>query len=315
MFDGGWDQLRQERLETLKQAGLVSVDLADLPTNFMVPDWASLSDDERLQATRDMEVYAAMVDYMDMSIGRLVEYLKKHDMYENTLIVFFSDNGANGAHASAYPGNSDGSYLASFDNSLDNRGLNNSFIDMGPGWAQAVSSPFRLYKSFTTLGGIKSPLLIKMPGDTDNQKVWNHSFVHVTDILPTFLEIAGSEYPGSVNGKAVSQPIGKSLIPLLTGTRETLHNDSGMGYELFEMKAFIQGEWKILRLPVPFGTGDWTLYNLASDPGEIHDLSDRHPKKKAELITAWQKYAKDNEVYDHKGRFDALYRKAYGVDD
>jgi arylsulfatase len=104
------------------------------------------------------------------------------------------------------------------------------------------------------------------------------------------------------------------MIPLLTAKKDNLHGNSGMGYELFEMKAYIRGEWKILRLPAPFGTGDWALYNVKADPGEIHDLSEKYPNKKVELIKAWQKYAENNEVFDHKGRFDALYRKAYGVD-
>jgi arylsulfatase len=111
-----------------------------------------------------MEVYAAMVEYLDMSIGRLFEYLRTHGLYDDTLIVFFSDNGANGAPASAYPGNADGCYLATFDNSERNRGLPNSFIDMGPSWAQASSAPFRLFKSFTSQGGIKAPMIVKTPG-------------------------------------------------------------------------------------------------------------------------------------------------------
>ena len=104
------------------------------------------------------------------------------------------------------------------------------------------------------------------------------------------------------------------MLPILMGNRDSLHGTEGVGYELFEMKAFIQDEWKILRLPVPFRTGEWTLHNVEEDPGEIRDLSGQHPEKKAELIAAWQDYAKQNNVFDHKGRFDALYQKAYGVE-
>jgi arylsulfatase len=86
-----------------------------------------------------------------------------------------------------------------------------------------------------------------------------------------------------------------------------------MGYELFEMKAYIRSEWKILRLPEPFGTGDWQLYNLARDPGEVHDLSKEFPGRRKELIQAWQQYARDNQVHDHQGRFDRVYRQAYGT--
>ena len=230
------------------------------------------------------------------------------------MILFFSDNGANGAHATAYPGNADGKYLGSFNNAIANRGQPNSFVDMGPGWAQAATAPFRMFKSFTTEGGIKSPLIVKSPKKMANKGRWNHEFVHVTDIMPTFLEVAGVAYPDTVNGKPVRKPIGKSILPMLSGAKKNIHAQKGMGYELFEMKAYIQNEWKLLRLPVPFGTGNWELYNLTQDPGEMHDVSKGHPEKKAALLKAWHNYAKQNEVYDHKGRFDAMYRKVYGVE-
>jgi arylsulfatase len=273
--------------------------------------WDTLTEEEQRISARDMEVYAAMVEYMDMSIGRLFDYLRANGLYEDTLVVFFSDNGANGAHATAYPGNADGSYLATFDNELGNRGLPNSFIDMGPGWAQASSAPFRLFKSFTTEGGIRSPMIAKLPGTTSGGQ-WNHAFLHVTDIMPTFLEVAAATYPRSLEGRPIKQPIGKSLMPILHGATVHIRENEGVGYELFEMKAFIQDEWKLLRLPEPFGEGTWQLYNIELDPGEIRDVSEAHPEVKAAMIEAWQQYAVAHDVFDHKGRFDALYRQAYG---
>jgi len=313
-YDIGWDSLRLERLEALKQIGLINADLIELPFSAMVPKWESLSVEMKEEYARDMEVYAAMVDYLDMSVGRIIQYLKENNLYDNTLIVFFSDNGANGAPASAYPGNGDGKYLATFNNKLENRGLPNSYIEMGPGWAQAVSSPFRLYKSFTSEGGIKSPMIIKSPGSTNKRGEWNHSFIHVSDILPTFLNITGASYPSEIDSKSINPPIGKSILPILLGESTSVHENDGMGYELFEMKAFIKGDWKILRLPVPFGNNDWELFNLKDDPGELHDLSRQNPEKKTELVEAWREYALQNNVYDHKGYFDALYRKIYSVE-
>jgi arylsulfatase len=185
---------------------------------------------------------------------------------------------------------------------------------MGPGWAQAVSSPYRMFKSFTTEGGIKSPLIVKLPGKTANNGRWNHSFLHITDLMPTFLELAGATYPETLNDKPLKKPIGKSIMPILRGEKQKVHENEGMGYELFEMKAYIQDEWKLLRLPAPFGTGKWELYNLRQDPGEVHDISNKYPEKKAALIEAWLHYTEQNEVFDHKGRFDAIYRKVYGVE-
>jgi arylsulfatase len=312
-YDDGWDALALRRLTSLKKLGLVPAEVDEFPANFMTRKWETLSADEKRKHARDMEVYAAMVEYMDMSIGRLFEYLKANALYDNTLIVFFSDNGANGAPATAYPGNADGSYLATFSNELENRGLPNSFVDMGPGWARASSAPFRLFKSFTTQGGIKSPLIAKMPGEMAVRGQWNHTFLHVTDIMPTLLEVAAATYPETLEGRAIKQPIGRSVMPILSGAQEGIRDDEGVGYELFEMKAYIRGKWKLLRLPEPFGSGTWHLYDLDEDPGEIRDVSDDHPDVKAAMIEAWQQYAEENEVFDHKGRFDALYRKAYGT--
>jgi arylsulfatase len=312
-YDDGWDALALKRLARLKTLGLVPEAVNELPANFLAKKWEALSADEKRKYARDMEVYAAMVEYMDMSIGRLFDYLKANSLYDNTLVIFFSDNGANGAHATSYPGNASGDYLSTFNNELENRGLQNSFVDLGPGWAQASSVPFRLFKSFTTQGGIKSPLMIKLPARMVARGQWNHSFLHVTDIMPTLLEVAGTTYPKTLHGRAIRQPIGRSMMPILSGVRKDIDGNEGVGYELFEMKAYIRDGWKLLRLPEPFGTGEWQLYDLAQDPGEIRDVSRKHPDIKAMMIEAWKRYAEKNDVYDHKGRFDALYRKAYGA--
>ena len=286
--------------------------LNNFAPNPMVPKWESLNKKQQQDFARDMEVYAAMVEYVDMSIGRVINYLKEKGMYDNTIIFFFSDNGANGAVASTYPGNEDGKYLSTFNNSLDNRGLKGSYIAMGPGWAQAVSSPLRLFKTFTTEGGIRAPLIIKTPGTNYNSGQWNYSFVHVTDIMPTLLELTGATYPEEFNGHKIHSLIGKSILPILTGNKQAVHENDGMGYELFEMKAYIKGKWKILRLPQPFGAGYWQLYDLQVDPGETNDVSDQHPEIKDELIREWVQYSKVNDVFDHNGHYDSLYIRSYG---
>lgn len=309
-FDMGWDSLRTLRLNNLKALGIIPKEVNDFAPSG-IPKWESLNAQQKKEFARDMEVYAAMVDYLDMSIGRIIDYLKKEGLYDNSMILFMSDNGANGVMATTYPGNGDGKYLSSFDNSLDNRGLPNSFIEMGPGWAQASSAPFRLFKSFTSEGGIKAPLIIKLPtAEKKNEGQWNKSFIHVSDIMPTVLALAGATYPKEIKGKPVKQPIGKSILPILKGERTAIHSNEGMGWELFERKAYIKGKWKILRLAKPFGTGSWQLYNIEKDPGEINDLSQQFPAKKDSLISDWKKYAKENDVVDHKGYYDLLFEKS-----
>jgi len=314
-FDMGWDSLRNLRLENLKALGIVPKDLNGNFPNSSIPKWETLSHEQKEDYARDMEVYAAMVDYLDMSIGRLIDYLKKEGMYDNTAIVFMSDNGANGAMATAYPGNADGKYLNGFNNKMENRGLPGSYIEMGPGWAQASSSPFRLFKGFSTEGGIKAPLIFKLPGNMKDPGKWESGFAHVTDLMPTFLELAGVTFSENYKGRKVKAPIGKSLVPVLNDSLETAHENHGMGWELFEMKSYIKGKWKILRLPRPFGTGDWQLFDLTIDPTEVNDLSKQNPEIRAELINAWNAYAKANDVFDHKGWYDKAYLEKFKVTD
>jgi arylsulfatase A-like enzyme len=310
-FNMGWDSLWMERLNRLKSLGIVPEDLNNFALNPAIPKWKTLSHEHQEEFSRDMEVYAAMLEYMDMSIGRMFDYLKKEGLYDNTIIIFISDNGANGATAVTYPGNGDGKYVKTFKNALNNRGLQNSYIETGPGWAQASSSPFRYFKSFTTEGGIRTPLIIKTPGNMKNAGQWNRSFVHVTDLMPTLLEYAGASYPQNYKGNKIHPYIGKSILPVLKGDSISVHSADGMGWELFEMKAYIKGKWKILRLPQPMGTGAWQLYDLEKDPGETTDLSAKFPKIKEQLIKAWKEYAIQNDVHDHHGHYDSLYRKSF----
>jgi arylsulfatase len=257
-----------------------------------------MSVEERQEAARDMEVYAAMIDYMDEQIRRVFNYLKEIGEYENTLVLFFSDNGANGAMPTAYPGQTE-EHLNSFDNSLDNRGLPNSYIETGPGWAQASMSPSRMFKAFTSEGGIRAPLLVKVPGTAANAGEINHSFVHVRDIMPTILDLTGIEHTQDFQGRQVQPLQGRSILDLFSGKAESPYAEAAqVGYELFGLKAFFDGEWKILWMPPPFGKGEWELFNLQHDPGEMNDLSSEHPDRVGAMVAMWEQYKADNTVLD-----------------
>jgi arylsulfatase len=128
--------------------------------------------------------------------------------------------------------------------------------------------------------------------------------------MPTVLSLAGAAYPQEANGKPLKQPVGKSILPLLKGEATSVHSGEGMGWELFERKAYIKGNWKILRLAKPFSTGDWQLFDLEKDPGEINDLSQQFPAKRDSLISDWLQYAKANDVIDHHGHYDSLLLKS-----
>ena len=146
-YDQGFDVLRIERYNRLKELGIISKNAKQFPLNGL--KWEDLSEEEQRITSREMEVYAAMIDYMDNQISKIFKWLEETDKMDNTMIVFISDNGANGHTFSAYPGQTE-EFMNSFDNSLDNIGHPNSLTDTGPNWASASMSPFRLFKGFTT---------------------------------------------------------------------------------------------------------------------------------------------------------------------
>jgi len=297
-YDDGWDVLRSNRAKALKDLGIIRADAKSFPRLPNVKSWVQMSPEERAIAARDMEVYAAMVDYMDAQIKRVVDWLKKNGEYDNTLIIFFSDNGANGHPHSVYPGQTD-AYLNSFNNSLGNRGLMNSYIDMGPGWAQVSMAPSRMFKAFPSQGGIKSPMIVKSPGKQAKAGSMNDAFLHVRDIMPTLLDLAGIVHTETFKGRKVWPMQGRSALKLFEGKATAAYAQAGkVGYELFGLKAFFDGDWKILWMPKPFGKGDWELFNLKQDPGELNDLSKLYPDRRKDMIVLWEQYKKDNGVLD-----------------
>jgi arylsulfatase len=288
-YDNGFNVLRTERFESLKALGIIPKTANIFP--WSGPVWGDLTAEEKKESSRDMEVYAAMIEYMDEQISRILSWLKENNKMDNTFIIFFSDNGANGAMNTAYPGQTE-EFINSFDNSLENKGLPGSYTEMGPAWATASMAPHRLFKSFTTEGGIISPCIVKLPSTISSELKMNKAFTHVSDIMPTFLELAEASHPSNKNS-AVPQMMGKSLLPLLRGKKEEIHFNDGIGYELHGMRAYIKNEWKIVNLPKPFGKGDWELFNLEEDPAESNDLSKQYPEKRDELISAWEEYSKN----------------------
>jgi arylsulfatase len=119
---------------------------------------------------------------------------------------------------------------------------------------------------------------------------------HVMDLMPTFLSVAGADYPADYKGEAIVPLAGKSLLPMLNLDSPADNVPRELGWSAYGMDAYRQGNWKALRLPEPFGNGDWQLYDLASDPGEITDLAAKYPERVDELAKAWAAYATLNGV-------------------
>ena len=296
-YDAGYDALRQSRLERLKKLGFIGADAKASPKLQAVPAWEELTDQQKKVEARRMEIYAAMIAYVDHQLGRLFGYLKESGEWDNTLVIFFSDNGANGLQMHQYAGTDEAWVERNSDNRFENLGRQYSRIAAGPGWAQASMTPFRMFKLFVAEGGIRSPLIISGPG-VEKPGTRSDAFAHVMDIASTILGASRTSHPGtSYKGRKIEPIRGKSMLPVLSGKADVVHEDDiAISWELFGMRAVRKGDFKLLWLPEPFGTGDWQLYNLASDPGEVNDLSTLHPKLRAEMIEIWDGYSRETAV-------------------
>ncbi len=300
-YDRGYDAIRNERLARQKKLGIIGKDVVCFPRLASIRAWDQLTDEQRRLAARKMELYAAMIEYMDDQIGRLISHLKKSGKYDNTLVVFISDNGAAGEDLAELvtklaPTARDW-FARTFDNRPDNWGRPGSCVEYGPPWAQISSVPFRLFKGVVAEGGIRAPLIVSGPG-VKHAGAINHSILHVMDIMPTFLELADVEHPATLDGNQIAPPQGKSICPLLAGRATEIRTESDwLGWELFGNRAIRQGDWKLLYLlKAAGGIGDWELFNLKDDPAEMHDLSAKHPEKREALLKLWDGYVKQNGV-------------------
>ena len=272
-YDSGWTALRQARRDKAAQLGLVPKDTA-LVAMASTPDWAALSADDKRYQARLMEVYAAMADAMDHQVGRLVAHLKASGEFDNTVFVFLSDNGPEGsdyAEARLW-------LMANYSRDFDRLGGKGAYVVPGPGWASASASPLATYKFYAGEGGIRTPLIVSgVAGMPQNQL--NGSLAHVTDIVPTLLDLARVPAPGpSYRGRPVERLAGRSLLPVLTGAATSARTaEDAIGYELSGNAAFFQGNLKLVKNLPPVGDGAWHLYDLRNDPGESRDLQLQMP--------------------------------------
>ena len=312
VYDEGPDVLREKRLQRMKELGLCSEDVEPHPVVAdEVKAWADMTSEEKAKSCKAMEVFAAMVECIDANVGKVIDYLEETGELDNTFVCFMSDNGAEGAAYEAYPivqGSMIQHLQKYYDNSLENLGRGNSFIWYGPRWAQAATAPSRLYKAFTTEGGVRVPFLAKFPkgfaeGSVENlDRGITNSFSTVMDLAPTILEMAGVKHPspdgkGTYQGREVVSMRGKSMVPFLKGTQQSVHPaDFINGWETCGRAAVRCGDWKILFIPKPKGPEKWQMYNLAKDPGEIHDLAEADPERLERMIKMWDQYVLETGV-------------------
>lgn len=287
----GWGEMRKSRFARQKKLGITATTLApiepDLGPPYAFPDameklgpdevnrplpWNELSESQqRFQATK-MAIHAAMIDRMDHEIGRIIDQLKVMNAFDNTLILFASDNGAsaeimvrNGGHdPDAAPGSAA------------------TYLCLGPGFSSACNTPHRRHKTWVHEGGVSTPMIAHWPRGISSANELRHTPAHVIDVLPTVLEIAGIETPKRPDDAEIPDLPGKSLLPAFA-VDQTIPRES-LWWMHDGHRAVRVGDWKLVG-----SKGEpWELYDLTSDRAEQNNLASKMPEKVQELERVWQ---------------------------
>jgi arylsulfatase len=302
-YDKGWDAVRQERLKRQVELGIMPAGTQLAERMWFVPDPIVLAPASRAVLGKKMELYAGMVENLDFHIGRLIDHLKKIGEYENTIFVVFGDNGAEGTDLfkmiAGTPGTRDYLFAAiNWSQTHPNAwGDPGSYVGYGPMWAQVSMTPFSQYKGWLAEGGIRNALIVSGPGVARTKGSLNQGLMHVADLMPTLLEIAGTRYPATLDGRELPALMGKSWGPMLAGKVDSPRTGQDfLAWELFGNRALRQGDWKLRWQYKPYGKAAWELFNLATDPVERKDLAAENPDKVRALLTLWDGYVKANNV-------------------
>lgn len=306
-YDDGYDVLRAKRLARAAALGVIpEVD----PSLFdpVGPAWDELSEQQQRDSSRRMELFATMMEIMDNNVGRLVDYLKATGEFDNTLIFFMSDNGAESDDEVlnlTFAGQIERSGYV--DNRLENYGNADSWVFLGPGWAQAATAPYRMFKGFTSEGGTRVAAFLFHPSLANRASIENQ-YLALVDVMPTFLDIAGAGFdPHRVRGRDVVPMDGRSFASILGRDAEPVYGrDEVIAWELHGQRELRRGKWKLVweQRPINMAWHDeprerwkrWQLYDLDSDPTEARDVATAHPELVAELSALWNQWAEQHNV-------------------
>jgi len=276
----GWDKLREARLARQKALGILPKDAQLSPRDSNVPDWDSLSPEEKDKWDTKMAVYAAMIDRMDQNIGRIRAKLKELHQDKNTIIMFLSDNGASSESIKG-PGFTPEVQAANNKPASDPT----SFTAYEYWGANVSNTPFRLFKHWEYEGGTATPFIANYPGVIKPGGTINRP-AHIIDLMATCLDFAKVSYPKTYHGNAIIPTEGTSLAPLLKGQPWAGHN--ALFFEHEGNRAVRQGDWKLVsQKPL----NKWELYNIKTDRSELNDLSAQYPGKVTTMVTLYNQWA------------------------
>ncbi len=295
-YRDGWDAMREARFRKMKELGITNTSLSSLEPKIGPPyprpkdieflgdgelnrpaQWSTLTEEQKRFQSTKMAIHAAMVDVMDEAIGRILEQLKAMNAYENTIIMFCSDNGAtaeimirDGGHDPSAPAGSAATYLC-----------------LGPGFSSACNTPHRRHKTWVHEGGISTPLIVHWPAKISDGGALRTTPAHLIDIVPTILELAGVKRNTQDDHLDAPKSImpdmpGKSLVPSLS--KDVVIERESLWWLHEGNRALRVGDWKLVA-----AKGEpWELYDLRTDRAEQNDLADQHPDKVKELAGLWQ---------------------------
>ena len=316
-YDQGYDVLRKERMDRAFNLGVIPKIVDDESFYQIGLKWNELSEEEKKRSSRKMEIYAAMVDNLDHNIGRLINYLDDIDELDNTIIIFMSDNGAEGddveknwLHNNIRIANNPLN-----DNSFENYGKENSFISYGIEWAQAGTAPYSRAKGHMNEGGTRAPAFI-LHGSGSTKSTIDNQHLRVMDIAPTIISLAGIEIPkGKYNGKNIANIEGRSFSSILDGDFSPIYSENDViPAELHGHRGLWMGKYKLLweeppgnsywGYPSPETWYKWQLFDLENDPGETNDISNQQPEIFKTMIEEWEKYALSHSVVKDTGIID-----------
>ena len=339
-FGDGWDQMRQKKLVRQKAMGIVpkgqQLPVVHYFNNVRVmpgmqtgtnhnplPKWKDLPEDVKSEACFRRAIYNAQIDKMDENIGRVIDKLKAEGVYENTLILFVSDNGCSGemgVFGTHFEGGKydyaegefrNGEFTRrgsreeggwSYKDRLEGVGYKKSnytqwkkfsgwATSQGQGWASYSNSPFRKFKKFTHEGGIASPLIVHWPnGFRAKGEISSQPYFHFIDVMPTLLDAAGATYPKNYSGKSRLPLEGVSMLPYLREPDREMH-DRPIFWQHETHAAVRRGRWKLVTDNDRTEPIVWELYDLADDRSETNNVSTQHPNIVNELSTEWNHFA------------------------
>lgn len=296
----GWDKLRQERYRNLLAEGLIDERYVMSPPQGEVRRWDEMPAAEQELESRRFAAYAGMVDRLDENVGRLLAFLRKEKLIENTIIIFLSDNGGDYGNGNITTAAQQVPWEAE------------SLPFAASGWAHLRCTPFRWYKSSAQEGGVSVPLIVRAPermatkpGGILKQRL------HVTDLYATCLDLAAVEYPEELAGRKLKPLYGHSMLPLWqdpTLDHLAIHNEIFWAFNTTG-KGLLRDEWKLTSL----SDGPWMLFNIISDPAEAVNLAEARPEVVARMSARWFHFAENETAMPRSWRMPlADYQEGFG---